>query len=444
MKKLYLILLLMFCICLNANAKSAKSSVLSIINSSGINKSSVSVSIKDLSNGKTVYKLNENTLMHPASVQKVLTLTASMDVLGENYNFDTKLYSRKNGDYIYKLSADPYLTDDDLKKLTGKIDKTKVKSVYVDGSVLENKDWGEGWQWDDDMNTLMPRFNSYNLNGNVIRITVMPETQSDKTFIINPSKYPLVFVNNVVQGEKENVEVTRDSSGSSNTIILTGTINSPVLIYIPVNNLKSCFNVKLTGILHDKNIYLMENVKEGSVKTGDKLVGTVSHPISQAEIDILQNSNNMASEIVSKLAGAKALGGTGTDEKGVQVFKQYCDKIGLDSSNIKLTDASGVSKNNLVNSDFITEFLYKNKNNKILEKMAYPGVGTLSNRMIPLQNSLKAKTGTLADISAIAGYLTSKKGKQYAFCIMINDPKSTSSDKKNLEDYMIREMYLNL
>ena len=76
--------------------------------------------------------------------------------------------------------------------------------------------------------------------------------------------------------------------------------------------------------------------------------------------------------------------------------------------------------------------------------MAYPGVGPLSNRMIPLQNSLKAKTGTLADISAIAGYLTSKKGKQYAFCIMINDPKSTSSDKKNLEDYIIREMYLNL
>ncbi len=444
MKKLYLILMLMICFCLNVNAKSAKSSISSIISDSGINKSFVSVSVKDLSNGKTVYALNENNLMHPASVQKVLTLTSAMDVLGEEYKFETKLYSRKNGGYIYKLSADPYLSDDDLKTLTSKIDKTKVKSVYIDGSILENKDWGEGWQWDDDMNTSMPRFNSYNLNGNIIRITVMPEAQSDKTFIINPSKYPLVFVNQVVQGEKENIEVSRDNSSSSNAITLSGTVNGPALIYIPVRNLKSCFNVKLTNILHDKSIYLMENVKDGSVFPTDKLVETVSHPISQAETDILQNSNNMASEVVSKLAGAKAFGGAGTDEKGVKVFKQYCEKIGLDSSNIRLTDASGVSKNNLVNSDFVTEFLYKNKDNKTLDYMASPGIGTLSNRMIPLQNNLKAKTGTLSDISSIAGYLTAKNGKKYVFCIMINDPKSTSSDKKNLEDYMLREMYLHL
>ena len=64
--------------------------------------------------------------------------------------------------------------------------------------------------------------------------------------------------------------------------------------------------------------------------------------------------------------------------------------------------------------------------------------------MIPLKDNLKAKTGTLSDISTIAGFLTSKSGNKYAFCIMINDPKSTSSEKKVVEDYIIRDMYLKL
>ena len=74
--------------------------------------------------------------------------------------------------------------------------------------------------------------------------------------------------------------------------------------------------------------------------------------------------------------------------------------------------------------------------------MAKPGEGTLKTRMLLLENNVRAKTGTLSDISAIAGFVTSKSGKEYTFCIMINDPKSTNSDKKLLEDYLIREIYL--
>ena len=79
---------------------------------------------------------------------------------------------------------------------------------------------------------------------------------------------------------------------------------------------------------------------------------------------------------------------------------------------------------------------------KILEKMQSAGEGTLANRMVPLGENLKAKTGTLSDISSLAGFLTAKSGKKYAFCIMINDPKSSNSDKKALEDYIIRELYI--
>ena len=64
--------------------------------------------------------------------------------------------------------------------------------------------------------------------------------------------------------------------------------------------------------------------------------------------------------------------------------------------------------------------------------------------MIPLKDNLNAKTGTLSDISSIAGFLTTKRGNHYVFCIMINDPASSSSAKKVLEDYIIRKMYLDM
>ena len=61
--------------------------------------------------------------------------------------------------------------------------------------------------------------------------------------------------------------------------------------------------------------------------------------------------------------------------------------------------------------------------------------------MLYFKDNLRAKTGTLSDVSAIAGYITSRNGKTYAFDIMINDQKSKASDKKSLEEYILRDIY---
>ena len=126
------------------------------------------------------------------------------------------------------------------------------------------------------------------------------------------------------------------------------------------------------------------------------------------------------------------------------MFNDYCVKNKLDNSRIRMTDASGVSKNNLVSAEFITEFLKVNKNNDVLVKLAKPGEGTLTHRLLPIKENLRAKTGTLKDISSIAGYLTTKSGKNLVFCIMVNDMKLTDSDKKMLEDFILREAYLRI
>lgn len=445
MKKLFSVLLvLLMTLSVQAkNVKTDKCDFSSVINDSGVEKNSIAISIKDLNSGKPVYELNERILMHPASVQKVLTLIPAVDALGDNYEFTTTLYERGKNNYIVKLGADPFLTSSDLKNLVRSI-SPETERIYVDNSILEKKDWGEGWQWDDDMNVLMPRFNSYNLDGNLIKITIMPTQKGQLATIINPSKYPLVFLNNVVTSDKNDVSVSRDNSISANTLSLKGTVNKPVIIRIPTNNLKRYFDVRLANTIHDRNIYLKENFITDTVKSGDKEINKVTHPISEAIDDILKNSNNMTSETVSKLAGGKMYDDKGTDINGIKVFNAYCKKIGLDNSKIRLTDASGVSKNNLISADFISEFLIKTKDNPIMEHLPAPGEGTLTHRMLPIKDNLKAKTGTHGDLSSIAGFLTTKKGNKYAFCIIINDTTATISDMKMLEDYLIREAYLKL
>jgi len=60
-----------------------------------------------------------------------------------------------------------------------------------------------------------------------------------------------------------------------------------------------------------------------------------------------------------------------------------------------------------------------------------------------LKDSLKAKTGTLSDVSSITGYLKTQSGNFVAFDIMINDHKMKNSSKKILEEEIIKTIYLN-
>ena len=168
------IISLLLSLCFSITVASADS-VTKTINSLNINKSAISVSIKDVDTGNCVYSLNSKMPMMPASTLKIVTSSAALDTLGQDYVFSTKLYKSTNNDLYIKLGADPFLTSSDLEQL---IDLAKAKNIispkniYLDASIFDNVEWGEGWQWDDDLNPLMPKFSAYNLDGNLLRIEI--------------------------------------------------------------------------------------------------------------------------------------------------------------------------------------------------------------------------------------------------------------------------------
>lgn len=434
-----------------ANAIPFTNPIASAIRKADISHSAlIAVSFKEVSNAKTFYEYNSNTPMTPASVQKIITLLPSLDALGTNYEFKTQLYKDKDNLLYIKLGADPYFTSTDLKNMIKCLNAHKIystKEFYVDDTIVDKKEWGEGWQWDDDLSPLIPKFGAYNMDRNLLKINIFPTQAGAPADISTEVFYPTAFINNIITSDTTDIKLERKNYISPDVINADGTVSKDTVIQIPINYPRRYFILRLEDILRKQKVSYYGDFNSKKLPANLYLVAETKHSVADSVPDILKNSNNMIAETVFKVAGGKYKNASGSQTNSLAMLNDYYNKLGVKTDNIKVVDGSGVSKNNLLTADFVTSVLLKaSKNNKfdLKASMAAPGEGTLEDRMLYFKDNLRAKTGTLTNISAIAGYLTAKSGKTYVFCIMVNDPKSKSADKKSFEEYVLREAYEKL
>lgn len=450
MQKIISLLLLL---CFTVTSAAAES-INQTIRNLDVNKNALSVSIKDVESGNVVYSLNQKMPMIPASTLKLVTSAAALDSLGLDYKFSTKLYKSTNNDLYFKLVADPFLTSNDLEYLVETAKSKNIlspKNIYLDASIFDNVEWGEGWQWDDDLNSLMPKFSAYNLDGNLLKIEVRPNANNTPATITVKPFYPITFMNLVttdLSSNSDSVSLSRNNSIAPNVLEASGVVSKTNILKIPVNDTRRYFVLRLEDAIRAKKMEYYAAIKNSLLpKSNVYLVAQVDHSIDEAMASILKSSNNFVAETLFKLAGGKYANSQGCIANSLKMLDAYLKKLNLSDEDIKVVDGSGVSKNNIMTADFMTDFLLAEAKTDNFEMFkAYlptPGEGTLKNRMLYFKNNLRAKTGTLSDTSAIAGYITSRKGKLYAFDIMINDAKTNSADKKNIEEQILRQVYMS-
>lgn len=442
----FFILILIAFITLSPDAQAY--SVDKAIGDSGVNRSAVSISVRDTSNGKIVYQLNEKHPMIPASTLKLVTYAASIDTLGKDFKFKTELYKNTNNEVYLKLAADPFLTSKELNDLIDKAVQKKIiepKKFYIDDFVIDSNEWGEGWQWDDDLNPLMPKFSSYNIDKNLLNITIEPTSSGAPAQIYLTTFYPVTFLNLVTTGGENNVKLSRTNFISPDVITAEGTVKKQFSVQIPINYPKRYFMLRLEDAIRENHMEYYNGFKQAKLpKENVYLAASIEHDLELATQAILKQSSNFAAESLFKIAGGKFINNTGSIEHSKQMLDAYLEKNKLNASDIRVVDGSGVSKNNLMTADFMTDFLVKEaKNENLVNNLPIPSEGTLADRMLYFKDKLKAKTGTVANVSALAGYLTTQKGNVMAFDIMINDSKSSPADKKMLEEYVLRAIYSN-
>lgn len=420
----------------------------SIIKKSDLDKTStIAVSVKDAKSGKTIYEYNEQKLMNPASVLKIFTMKTAYEELKPEYTFDTKVFADKNDNLYIKLSGDPSLTTNDLKTLlkeAKELYRKPFNDVVIDASIIDNKQWGIGWMWDDDTNELLPKYSPYTINENKIDITITPG-KNNIAEIKNKSDYHMMFVNLLKSGTTNNVVFERMPWQSSDMTYVTGTINSAVSKKLPINSPQSYFTIELKKAISAAGLKYSGQIKTAPVPGNSTLITKHSSDTLENLIArTLKTSNNLYSEIIFKAAAAHNTKQQGTTQKAVDMFKKYYGDLKT-TNDIVIVDACGISRNDLITADWTTDALNKIYKDKEFDKFAIllpkPMEGTLRDRLINISLRLRAKTGTASGISSIAGYIDSKNNKKYTFAIFIQNHNQSPENVKKLEDDLINEIY---
>ena len=152
-------------------------------------------------------------------------------------------------------------------------------------------------------------------------------------------------------------------------------------------------------------------------------------------------------------------GETGTLSSALKRERAILQRMGLDVSSVVLTDGSGLGRESRLTARMLTDLLkvmydlpyplppasraalapsalYAGKRNAFVETLPKAGTGevvpgrdgpggTLARRMMGRGLDVRAKTGTLPGVSALAGYATARSGRVLAFAILMNGPEES-------------------
>ena len=409
----------------------------------------ISIAVKD-KNGENVYSKNQYKYLNPASALKLFTMAASLNELGGDYKFQTAFYKDKNNNIYLKLSGDPLLKTADIEQLAKNLKqnhKGKINKIYIDDSVIDMLPYPNGWM-SDDIWPNSPKISPYMIDFNTVKVDFLLSEDKKDLRIVQKSPYKFSFVNKLQTGSKTDFTFIEDET--HNTIDVIGTISSSVTDKpVPVLNPRYFFCQKMNSAINKAGIKFSDKFLFAKTPKDAVLVAKFERPIDEVVKYILQTSNNIGAEMLFKVAGGKFIENKilqkntslalGTTQNGIAMFLEYCQNLGLDPKQVRITDGSGVSRYNAMNVNWMAEALSKISFD--FEKyLPTGGVGTLDKRLRELKGSVYLKTGTLFGSSSLVGIIKTKDNIYY-YASNIMSYNRNKSLVKAAEDEIIFEIY---
>ncbi|MGE5180225.1 MAG: D-alanyl-D-alanine carboxypeptidase/D-alanyl-D-alanine-endopeptidase [Bacteroidota bacterium] len=132
-------------------------------------------------------------------------------------------------------------------------------------------------------------------------------------------------------------------------------------------------------------------------------------------------------------------------EAGLVAERQAAARAGIDTLDLSLVDGSGLSPQNLATPRSLVGWMAALARDSTLAgpfraALATPGEnGTLKRRFagLPPGADLRAKSGTLTNVSSLSGYVTTAAGERIAFAIMTNGNRGSVASAKQLEERIV-------
>jgi serine-type D-Ala-D-Ala carboxypeptidase/endopeptidase (penicillin-binding protein 4) len=167
------------------------------------------------------------------------------------------------------------------------------------------------------------------------------------------------------------------------------------------------------------------------------VLGTLSSPPLLEILRVInKRSNNLFAESVSKTMGRIVLG-DGSYSGGQRVVEDFLVRqVGVNGETIRVRDGSGLSPENAASAGTLLQVLSFMAASPWWEDywstLPEAGVRGELGRMFrtPAASNLRAKTGTLRNVSALSGMVMTQAGERVLFSILSNDVQSSYGAKR--------------
>lgn len=426
---------------------------------------SIAFCVKDMT-GKTIRSLNIKESLTPASTLKLLTTATALEVLGENYKFQTTLSVDQNNPYqlIVHGYGDPTLgsehiginpnafLDEWVSQIKNQFGREKPIDILIVDNYFGYKGVSSKWLQEDLGNYFAAAAYGISIYDNLYRLSFNTTNvnQAPKIIGIKPNMPDMEFLNTL------SVNNTNQDNGYINGEIFS---NKRTLVGdIPAK--RTSFTIKgdipdpglmLGQILRDK--LLESGFKVGKVETSRKVYYEqmyaslpsdgykenvfythYSPPLKDIIRVINEKSNNHYTEYlirsVGRSLGSKDIYADALSE-GIDNVNTFWQQKGVNIRSIHIYDGCGLAPSNSISAETLCDILiYMNTGSK--NKDAYfaslPKAGkegTVKNVLkgSRLDGKIVMKSGSIANVQCFAGYYTDGN-KRYAFSVMVNNYNS--------------------
>lgn len=425
----------------NAPAIGITNAVQAFVRDRDLGAAAVSVHVIDVGTGAVLASYESKKPLNPASTMKLYTAAAALYTLHAEHKFVTTISGRMagttvKGPLVLRGTGDPTFATRDVYGMVHEIKSHGVKriegDILVDSRVFDDQYTPPGFeQQPNEWAYFRAPVSAVPLDRNVIKMTVRGQESGPAVVTFDPP--------GLVEVEGD---VSSTGSGSGATLDLTpagqrlhakvgGSVTGFVRYARRVEDPALLAGFALKAALVEMGVSVSGDVKAGSQAGLPTLALHESPPLSAILHALGKQSDNFTAETVFKsLAGNKKRPARFADAS--QVLTDFIRDRGFLDDGMVFRNGSGLFDSNRVTTRSMAELLrwaYRDPSiaPEFVSQLSIGGVdGTLgpkSHRFREYRRvrAVRAKTGTLERVAALAGYVMGPDGKPpIAFAVVGN------------------------
>lgn len=435
-----------------------------LLSSHKIPKDHVSLSIVKLDkedDWSPFLKVNSEKQRTPASLTKILTAVAALEVIPSQHQFVTELKAASkptgevlNGNIYLVGSGDPTFVTEKLWLLVHDFNRLGIRKIVgdlvYDTSVFDDVSFDKTRSTNNHRAYSSP-VSGLTFNWNSIWVRIFPTQigQTARVYLDPPDSTIAIRNNAKTLNKNTNLLVDRLTQEGVDHIVVGGQIkpDDEFSVYRSHTLPARRAAIQAMNFFKKEGIEITGDIKEGKApKNSVQLAKSESIVIDEVVKMMMKFSNNLISEMLVKYIDHQENNRSGTLKGGLTVLDKVLKKYS--KKPFTVVNPSGLTTDNKFSTDFLTELLVSMKNHpehqaEFMASFPRSGIdGTIKKRMTKAKGKIRAKTGLLNGVVSLAGYIQSEKGNTYSFAFIYNGPVNKQGRATDLFDLLAERIAL--